>query len=406
LVASCVAPNNNNNKQQVFPMKKQALALGLTAVLYAFVFLPAGGLILFWMNFRPSFVVINFIALGASLLAAFKLARVVGSDDEQPPSLIVLLLFSAGYFLFMKLLSAFGINLGVGKPVLLLHRAEQWALIIAALLVSRFFKPRLMLFVGLMAFTMQFQAVGVLGPLAIYIPKVVQALLTLAVALFIARSFCVGDDSPADRVSNPLHLWLFAAAGTFALMISVNDFLVRSWVEKLVWISFLLSFVLLVHLMEPEDPEQRPKGLGADYGRVFLVFIAFFVVVAAVFQIHEVVDDWVPYTWSAGAQVWLPLLGCAAVAIALMTFLKIGARLPDYPSGRKAILWGAILYGIGILAGGSIFGGVSQEGKFIELLAVLVWFALLVVPLMSLALILMGTGLLRMLFSLNARPRG
>ncbi len=387
-------------------MKKQALVLGLTAFLYSFLFLPLGIQVLIWMNLNLSLKVTSLVCMAAAFLVAWKLAPVVEGEDEPPPLLTMLLFYSAGYFLLFKLLGSFGIGFGYNKFSMFLHRVEGWALVVVALAVSRLFKPRLMLFVGLAVFAFKFQAVFVLAPLVLNLPKWLLNLVSLVVAVLIARSFCVGADSPADRVSKPLFLWLFAAASTLVLIADSGGMLLYGWKEKVVLLAFLLTFVLMVDSVADQDSGPAAAGLGADYGRLFLIFIAFLVVVERVFQFSEVVDDGFPYRWGGGTRIWLTLLSCAAVAVAIMKYLNIGARLPGYPPGRKAILWGAILWGIAVLAGGNILGGVSDNAGSFELLIGLVYLAVLVGPIATLAVILLGTGLLKLLFSLNARPRG
>jgi hypothetical protein len=136
-----------------------------------------------------------------------------------------------------------------------------------------------------------------------------------------------------------------------------------------------------------------------------MVFVAFFVVVSTVFQMHEVVDDWSPRSWGLSARHWFPFLACAALAIGIMKFMKISVRLPAHPPGYKAILWGAILFAIGILAGGSFFGGVEVKDRM-DFLFILAFLVVVMAPIATLALILLGTGLLKMLFALEPRPRG
>lgn len=385
-------------------MKKQALVLGLTAALYAFVLMPLAVMIWSWADFSASLRVINVVALVAAFLAALGLASAVAGEDEPSSWLVRLLLFSAGYYLLFKLLITFEISFGANAFSRFLHRIEGWAQIVAVIALVRFFKPRLMLFLGLTAFAWQFQAVGVLAPVVMNFPKWALTLASLLVAIFIARSFCAGEHSPADRVSRPFFLWLFAASGTLVLIDGLTGMWLYGWKENLLWMAFLLSFVLLVEDAASRDPEPRPAGLGADYGRLFLVFVALFVVVSTVFNMREIVTDWVPLTWNE--KVWgvIRFLGCAAITIGIMKVLKIGVRLPDPPPGRKAILWGAILLAVAVLAGGSFFGGVEHNGR-IDFLVVLLFLVVVMAPIATLAVILLGTGLLKMLFALEARPR-
>ncbi len=386
-------------------MKKQALVLGLTAALHAFVVLPLTLLVWSWFDLVGSYRVVGVASLVAASIAAVLLAPLVASEDEPPPWLVKLLLFSAGYVLLFKVLAILEIGFGFNTFSRFLRRVEGWAQFVGLIALVRFFKPRLMLFLGLTAFALQFKAIEVLAPLVLNFPSWSLTLASVIVALLIARSFCVGEDSPAIRVSRPFFLWFFAASGTCVLMADLTGMWLYGWKENLVWLSFLVSFVLLVEEVARRDAEPGAAGLGADYGRLFLVFVALFVVVSTVFNMREVVVEWVPRTWGSGAFEFFRIAGCAAITIGIMKLLGIGVRLPAHPPGRKAMFWGAILLGVGILAGGSFFGGIDGKGR-LDFLIILAFLVVVLAPIATMALILLGTGLLKMLFALKARPRG
>src|SRR5919109_4498854 len=108
-------------------MKKQALVLGLTAALYAFVLLPLGLMVWSWTDASVPVPLINGVVLVAAFVAAWMLAPLVAGEDEPPPLLVVLLLFSAGYVLLFKVLAVFGVTFGYNKFSQFLHRVEGWA---------------------------------------------------------------------------------------------------------------------------------------------------------------------------------------------------------------------------------------------------------------------------------------
>ena len=385
-------------------MKKQALIFGLAAGLYAFVFTWIGGQVFGWLEFRIPIRVLSVIMLAASYLIAFKIAGFIEGEDEPPPLLIVLLLFCAGYYLLARLVVGIGIGFGTGKFALFAHSLAQWALVATCLFTTRFIRPRIMLFLGVSAFAMQFHAALVLGMFTMRVPEWLLELITFIVAVLIARALCFGEESPADRVGNPLFLWLFSATGTLSLIITVHELLLPDWAQIAVWFGFLASFVLLVRQIEPDDPDHRPSPLGASFGLMFMVFIGMFSAVGSVFHVSDIVGDWIPFAANNLVQVWLPIGATAVLAAAILRVLELGQRIRPEGPGRTALLWGVILYFVGVLAGGSIFGVVSPEGKFFEFLAAFVYLILLVVPIMVAAQVLMGIGLLRILFNLDPRP--
>lgn len=386
-------------------MKKHAFILGLTAVLYTFVFLWLAVEINSLLNFAVPHLALTLAMLAASYVSALKLAPLIEGSDEPPASLIVLLLFAAGYYLFMQLLGAFGVGFGYGKFGRFAGDLTRWALIGSAVLSTRFMSHRVMLFVGITVMAMQFQAALALGLLSIRIPKWILQLISFAVAVWIARWFCVGDESPADRVKNPVILWLFSAAAVLAAIFSMDQFLFRSWLVILVWSAFLVSFVMLVSSIEPDDPTHAPSALGADYGRMLLVLIALFALVGGVFHVSSMASAKMSLSAGEGLRNWAPFLVTLAVSIGIMVYLQLGTRVRTEGPGRRMVFWGVVLFFIGVLAGGSIFGAVSDGGKMFEFLAAIFLIGLLVAPIMVLAQILMGVGLLRILFTLDPPRR-
>ncbi len=385
-------------------MKKQALILGLTAVLFAFVFTWIGARIFGWLNFQIPFQVLTVAMLAASYLSARALGNFIEGEDEPPPALGVLLLFSAGFFLLSQLFSGLGVSFGVDRFAEVMHFLTQWALVGTCLFTTRYIKPRIMLFLGVSAFAMQFHAAMVLGMFQMRLPEWLSELITFIVAGLIARWLCSGEDSPADRVGNPLFLWLFSATGTMSLIISVHEMLLGSFIQQLIWVGFLVSFLLLVRQIEPDDPEHESAATGPPFTLLFLIFVALFNAVGSVFHFSDTMDHWMPFTASGPVQLWLPLIVNAVAAGAIVLMLRLSQRVrPDSP-GRVALFWGVILYFVGVLAGGSIFGVVSSEGRLFEFLASIYWLILLVVPITIAAQVLMGIGLLRILFNLDERP--
>ena len=170
------------------------------------------------------------------------------------------------------------------------------------------------------------------------------------------------------------------------------------------WLGFLVSFLLLVRQIEPDDPNHQNSAVGPPFTLMFLVFVGLFSAVGSVFHLSDALEHWIPFTASAKVQLWLPLIVNAVAAAAILVLLRLNQRVrPDAP-GRTALFWGVILYFIAVLAGGSIFGVVSDEGRFFEFLASIYWLILLVLPIMIAAQVLMGIGLLRILFHLDERP--
>jgi hypothetical protein len=385
-------------------MKKQALILGLTAVLFAFVFTWIGERIFGWLNFQIPFQVMTVAMLAASYLLARALGNLMEGEDEPPPALGALLMFSAGFFLSSQLISGLGVSFGAGTFSETMHFLTQWALVGTCLFTTRYIKPRIMLFLGVSAFAMEFHAAMVLGMFQMRLPEWLSELITFFLAVLIARWLCLSEVSPADRVGNPLFLWLFSATGTMSLIISVHETLLASFIQQIVWVGFLVSFLLLVRQIEPDDPDHKNAESGPPFTLMFLVFVGLFSAVSSVFRLSDIVDHWMPFTASGPVQLWLPIIVNAVVAAAILVLLQLNQRVrPDAP-GRIALFCGVILYFIGVLAGGSIFGVVSSEGRFFEFLTSIYWLILLVVPIMVAAQVLMGIGLLRILFNLDERP--
>ena len=385
-------------------MKKQALILGFTAVLFAFVFTWIGVRIFGWMDLQIPFQVMTVAMLAASYLCAYKLATYIEGEDEPPPALAALLLFSAAFFLISKLLSGLGVSFGVGGLAEVMFFATQWALVGTCLFTTRFIKPRIMLFLGVAAFAMQFNAAMALGMFQMRLPEWINELITFIVAVLIARWLCFGQDSPADRVGNPAFLWLFSATGVMSLIITVHETLLGLVTQQVIWLGFLLSFVLLVRQIEPDGPDHRNSTVALPFTLLFLVFVGLFSAVGSVFHVSDIVDHWVPFTASGPVQLWMPIIVNAVVAVAILALLRLHQRVRPKAPGRMALFWGVILYFLGVLAGGSIFGVVADGGRLFEAISSVYWVILLVVPIMIAAQVLMGIGLLRVLLNLDERP--
>jgi hypothetical protein len=189
------------------------------------------------------------------------------------------------------------------------------------------------------------------------------------------------------------------------VIISSRPFAFGTYTEQAVWLAFLVSFVLMVDSIEPAAPDRAPAALAADYSLMFMVLVALYSIVAMVFNVYDIVTGKLPFSASDALRVWLPLLISVGVAVAIMAFLRLGSRMRNDTPGRGALRWGVILFFICVLAGGSIFGAAANDGKVLDILFVFVYLAILVVPLMVVAQILMSIGLLRVLFHLQERQR-
>jgi hypothetical protein len=385
-------------------MKKQALILGLTAVFFAFVFTWIGESILGWLNFRIPFHILTVAMLAGSYGSARAIAGFIEGEDEPPPLLGALLLSSAGFFLFAQLLDGLGVSFGDGRFAAIMHFLTQWALVGTCLFTTRYIKPRIMLFLGVSAFAMQFHAAMALGMFQMRLPEWLNELITFIVAVLISRWLCFGRESPADRVGNPLFLWLFSATGTMSLIITVHETLLGNAIQQLVWLGFLASFLLLVRQIEPDDPEHRNATTRPPFTLLFLVFVGLFSAVDSVFHLADSAEHWIPISASAKVQLWLPIIVNAIAAFAILVLLQLSQRVrPDTP-GRIALFLGVTLYFVGLIASGRIFGVAPDQGRFFEFLASTYWLILLVLPVMIAAHALMGIGLLRILFTLDERP--
>jgi hypothetical protein len=382
-------------------MKKLALPLGLTAVLFAFVFSLLIDQLESWLNFRVPWLITTPLAIVISYFAAIRLAPRIQADIPPPQIVQTATLWAAGYFLLLKVL----LVVGAGSFGFLryLWRVEQWSLAVAILGVLSFLKPRYLLLVGLTAFAMQFQAVLLLSILTSRLPDWLQFCITLAIAFFIARWLSLGEDSPADRVRKPILLWCFAAAAAMVMTISALPFSFGVYTEQVIWLAFLVSFVLMVDSIAPGDPDHKASVLGADNALMFMMLVALYSTVAMVFKVYDIITGKIPFTANDKLRVWLPFLISVGIAIAIMAFLRLGSRMRSDTPGRGALRWGVILFFVAVLAGGSIFGANANDGSVINILVVFVWLAILVLPLMVAAQILMSIGLLRVLFHLNPR---
>lgn len=387
-------------------MKSKALTLGLTAGFHAFVFQWIGVEINALAGYAIPHTAVVLVSLAASTLTAVKLAPRIEGRDEPPASIIVLLLFAAGFYLFSQLLGAFGVGFGYGKFGRFAHDLARWSLIVGTVCTLRFVSHRVMLFTGLFVMALQFQAALALGLLGgLRIPKWVLQLISVAVAVWIARSFCVGDESPADRAKRPFLLWLFSALGVLAAMFTMESLLLRGWTVVLVWAAFLVSFLVLVSSIEPDDPTHARSALGANYWQMFLILVGMFSLVGGVFHIDDIVGLRLLFSESNAMLRWGPFLATLAVTIGALVWLSVGSRARDDGPGRTGLFWGVVMYFIALLAGGSLFGAASGSSRPFDFLAALLIAAVLVAPLMVMAQILMGVGLLRILFTLDPPRR-
>jgi hypothetical protein len=384
-------------------MKKLALPLGLTVVLFSFVFSWLIGQLEVWLNFRIPWRLTTPLAIAISFFAALKLAPRIQADEAPPPIVQTVTLAAAGYFLLIQISQLFGSSyFGLYRY---LWRTEQWSLVIAMLGVLSFLKPRYLLLVGLTAFAMQFQAVLLLSILTSRLPDWLQFCITLAIAFFIARWLSLGEDSPADRVRKPMLLWCFAASAAMVVTITAQPLSFGVYTEQVIWLAFLVSFVLMVDSIGAGDPNHKASALPADNALMFMMLVALYSTVAMVFKVYDIITDKIPFMDNDKLRVWLPFLISVGIAIAIMSFLRLGSRMRSDTPGRGALRWGVILFFVAVLAGGSIFGAAANDGRVIDILVVFVWLAILALPLMVAAQILMSIGLLRVLFELNPRQR-
>lgn len=382
-------------------MKKLALPLGLTVVLFSFVFSWLIGQLEVWLNFRIPWRLATPLAVAISCLAAFKLAPRIQADEAPPQIVQTVTLAAAGYFLLIQISQLVGSSyFGLYRY---LWRTEQWSLVIATLGVLAFVKPRYLLLLGLTAFAMQFQAVLLLSILTSRMPDWLQFCITLAIAFFIARWLSLGEDSPADRVRKPILLWCFAAAAAMVMTITAQPLSFGVYTEQVIWLTFLVSFVLMVDSIGSVDADHEASALRADNALMFMMLVALYSTVAMVFKVYDIVTGKIPFMEHDALRVWLPFLISVGIAITIMSFLKLGSRMRNDTPGREFLRWGVILFFVAVLAGGSIFGAAANDGRVMDVLIVFVWLAILVLPLTVAAQILMSLGLLRVLFHLNPR---
>ena len=381
-------------------MKKQALILGLTAVLFAFPFHWAFALLVGFVGLSFIHWLVIPTALVAAWLTAAKLAPRVEGEDVPSVWFIVLLRITAGFYLLVQLIWTLGAIVNLGGFMWRVYLYSDWALIISALLTIRFVKRRLMLFVGLTAFALQFKAASLLALLSI--PGWVVFVVTLIIAVLVARQFCVGEDSAADRVADPLHLWFFGAAGALAAFTMRDSLLFSRNMEMLIWLAFLVSFVVLARSVCGADLREGSSAERPTPGRIFVIFVSLLVVVSTIFQVQDFIERKLPYSPEGGLRLWVPLGVAAVVAIAIMFVLELGSRVPATGRGYKLLFWGVIFCGLVALSSVGLFSSIASADQMGQIIGVVIWLALFAAPLMAAAQILVSIGLLRML--LKARP--
>jgi hypothetical protein len=386
-------------------MNKKALILGLTAGLHAFVFTWIGGHLLTLMDFEIPYTIIQLGMLLVSFLVAWQLADFLEGEDEPPPLVVWLLILSAGYFVAAQIYTGLGQEFGIGRWGRFARSLMGWSLVATCLFTTRFIRHRIMLFLGVAAFAMQFHASMILGAWSMRVPYWLLEMMTFVVAVLIARALCFGEESPADRVSNPLFLWLFSATGTLSLIFTVHELILSPAAQMVVWLGFLVSFVLLVRQIEPDEPDHVPSTVRPGPVLMFCLFIATLVAVGGVFHVSDIVSERVPFSAGEGLHAWLPVGVTAVIAVVILLVLQLSQRVRGDGPGRTPLYWGVALYFVGVLLGGSIFGVVSNQGRLFEALVSIYWVVLLVVPIMVAAQVLTGVGLLRILFNLDHRPR-
>jgi hypothetical protein len=375
-----------------------ALALGLTASIYAFLFRP----LVYWLPLPlPPYISIP-VAMVAAWLVATNLAKRLEPDESPPEWTSHALIAAAGAYLLMNL-----VNIWFYFRIL---QFKDWAMLVTLALTIRNLKPRAMLFLGVLAFAMQLGLTKLLALLGgfISLPGWILYCLNLGVAACVAQWLCFKPDVAADRMKNsPVVLWFFGAAGVATLFVDANDFMFRRWTENLIWLSYLVSFLLLArHIGEGEEEESSSEV--ADRGLLITMFVALYLAFASVFQVQELVITLMPLSALETWRVWLPMLVCVALAVGTLTLLKFPQRLRNDAPGRKALLWGTILTVICVLLGGSIFGasGIdSERTHVVDFLGTLLFFAVLVGPIAIVAQFLLGVGLLRQVFNLRPPTR-
>jgi hypothetical protein len=259
-----------------------------------------------------------------------------------------------------------------------------------------------MLFVGLFAFALQWNTGAILGPLLLKLPSWVSTAIDILVALLVARWLGLGDESPADRVRPANALWGFSAAAVLTLLIARQGFFFHVYLQQFVWIAFLVTFCLMASNVDNEASHRNAPALGASGGLIFLMFVGLFCTVSTVFHVHDIISGKIPFSAGAFVQVGLPAIVCALVAGGIIVGLGLAQRMQDDSPGRGALLWGVILFFVSVLLGGSIFGGAAESGQVIQLVAIL-YVLLLVGPLLALSMLLIGIGVLRILFNLAPR---
>jgi len=384
-------------------MRKQALVLGLTAVLFALPFDWIFDLLVDFTSLSiPSWILIPAMLAGAFFLA-LKLAPRVEGEDVPSVWFIVLLRITAGFYLLVQLLWLLSGLVSLGGFVWRLYSFSNWAMIITALLTTRFLKRRLMLFIGLVAFALQFKVASFLA--LVSAPKSLIFLAGLIIAVLVARPFCAGNDSAADRAPNPLHLWFFSAAATLVMLTMRESMLLRTNTEIVVWLAFLVSFVVFARGVYSADLRQSASAEQPTPGRIFVIFVSLLVVVATIFQVQEFVDRKMSWSAGDGLHLWLPLLVSSAVTVAIMVALGLGSRVPAPMRGYKLMLWAVIFCGIVSLSSVGLMGSIAGQDQLGQLLGVVIWLALLAAPLLAAAQILAGIGLLRLLFEASQIQR-
>lgn len=377
-------------------MNSLALALGLTAALFEFLFRHLADLV---PQSLPYYIVTP-VALVASWLTATYLAKRLEPEVPPPAWISQALVASAGACLLMHVLSMWF--------YWRIFHFKDWVLLLALALLVRSLKPRAMLFLGVLAFAMQLGLTKLLALLGAFLSLPDWALycLNLVVAAWVAHWLCFKPDVATDRVKDHGVLWFFGAAGVATIYIGTDDFMFRRWQESLILLSYLVSFLMLIrHIGEGE---KDPGGETAGRGLLITMFVALYMAFGGVFQVHEMIVTILPLSALGTWAMWLQLVVCVALAIFTLMLFDLPLRLRNDAPGRKALHWGSILTVICVLLGGSIFGASGddfEQSHVMDFIGALMAFAVIVGPVAIVAQFLLGVGLLRQVFNLRPPPR-
>jgi hypothetical protein len=347
-------------------------------------------------------------ALGSVAVVGFVTSRMLFTEEQpQPTWLHAALLATASLYLLLQIVPTL-LSLQLGGARIVLWDIARIALAAAAILLMRFVPRSLALFLGIGALALQFRIGTVLGLAALTAPKWLGPALTLGGAALIAFWMARSEASPAARVRRPAFLWAFGAAGMLTLLYSANfelvpqilgrGFFSRTGVWSLLaWLAFLGIFLALASHTEPQDADISSQSPRAGGGTLLAVLAGLYVFIGLVFQLVAQIAGVLEET------SLLPAIACAAIAIGIMLRMRLAARIPAHVPGRGLLIAGLLSFAIAFLGGWRIAaeaGAVGREGPLLQL----VFFALLVAPLVAIGTTLVGVGMLRVMFNLDPMP--